>query len=534
MSSYADLFKIKEEKERRRREQEEAEKSAPVAAEPFPSLPASAETSEPDTDSLKPYASTSTSTPGSARTTRPSSISSITSRPSATRTPSSTPTTDIEPDQHASTSTTSSTSPPSTTDAALADQPDLSAPSSTSRSSTTGRPSTTSPAGPRLTEQRAAPRSSRLSRSTSTPRAAFGSAPPIAPERDFQRVPNSVTRHAIPDGLFRGKSKQVWDYLWSVSRGAITPSRFVRRSRRDIRIASGLGSMVTVDAAIAHLQAVGLLAVSSSVGTQTGNEYEIFTPEEAGASFTSTPSSTSASRIPGAPSSARLTSLGHNLVSLDQPYSGASRDGLSPLDPTAYDQPHTFLKTAAAPDDEEPQLLAAFVQTLAACAEAITHAPLTDTPDERERWNELAKVLAAEFEDAAGRAEIVSSFPAFCAAHLRRRFAARSTPSARRKTGDPPSQKLAATQGVLPCAGDEELRTSILNRLEEKTAPDEFATWFKPILQAGREGDFIHFLVPNDVFADWLERNHQDLMSAILVELGFADCKISFISQSPG
>src|SRR5918912_641174 len=43
----------------------------------------------------------------------------------------------------------------------------------------------------------------------------------VAPERDFQRVPNSVTRQAIPEGLFRGKSKLVWDYLWSVSRGAI-------------------------------------------------------------------------------------------------------------------------------------------------------------------------------------------------------------------------------------------------------------------------------------------------------------------------
>lgn len=102
--------------------------------------------------------------------------------------------------------------------------------------------------------------------STSQPKA-------IAPQRDFQRIPNSVTRMALPEGLFRGKSKQVWDYLWSVSRGAVVPVLAVRRSRRDIKKGSGLGSMVTVDAALEHLQRVGLIKVNSSVGSLSGNEY---------------------------------------------------------------------------------------------------------------------------------------------------------------------------------------------------------------------------------------------------------------------
>ena len=61
----------------------------------------------------------------------------------------------------------------------------------------------------------------------------------IAPERDFQRVPNSVTRQALQGGVFRGRSKQVWDYLWSISRGAVVPTRVVKRSRREIKM--GLG-----------------------------------------------------------------------------------------------------------------------------------------------------------------------------------------------------------------------------------------------------------------------------------------------------
>jgi hypothetical protein len=74
-------------------------------------------------------------------------------------------------------------------------------------------------------------------------------------------VPNSVTREAMPQGLFRGKSKQVYDYLYHQTRGAMTPKRSVRKSRKEILKGSGLGSMVTVDAAIDHLRTVGLLAV---------------------------------------------------------------------------------------------------------------------------------------------------------------------------------------------------------------------------------------------------------------------------------
>jgi hypothetical protein len=115
----------------------------------------------------------------------------------------------------------------------------------------------------------------------------------IAPERDFQRVPNSVTREAMPQGLFRGKSKQVYDYLYYQTRGAMTPRRSVRKSRKEILKGSGLGSMVTVDAAIDHLRTIGLLAVRPAIGSLIGNEYEVLTPEEATTRIPSTTSITS-------------------------------------------------------------------------------------------------------------------------------------------------------------------------------------------------------------------------------------------------
>jgi hypothetical protein len=43
----------------------------------------------------------------------------------------------------------------------------------------------------------------------------------VAPEKDFTRVANSIARKAVPEGLFIGKSKQIYDYLYSVTRGAV-------------------------------------------------------------------------------------------------------------------------------------------------------------------------------------------------------------------------------------------------------------------------------------------------------------------------
>jgi hypothetical protein len=257
---------------------------------------------------------------------------------------------------------------------------------------------------------------------------------PTAPDRDFQRVPNSITRQALQQGLFRGKSKQVWDYLWSVSRGAVIPSRFVRKSRREIKAGSGLGSMVTVDAAIDHLMSVGMIAVKPSVGSLGGNEYEVFTPEE---------TADRTGRYTSIPSTSSISSPTHNLVQLDVLESSTSSTTFTHLDSTKSSQPNTFFNTKN--DDDTHTLLSYFSGTLLEGAKDLVGGKLSVTEQERLLWNECACVLVEELRKAAENTEAVSSVPAFFTAHLRRRFAQRH--KGNKKTLDPESTpKLEATQ----------------------------------------------------------------------------------------
>jgi hypothetical protein len=237
------------------------------------------------------------------------------------------------------------------------------------------------------------------SSSTSTPSRPRTSS--IAPERDFQRVPNSITREAMPQGLFRGKSKQVYDYLYHQTRGAITPKRSVRKSRKEILKGSGLGSMVTVDAAVNHLRNVGLLDVRPAVGSLNGNEYQIFTPEEAttrSSSYTST------------------TSLTQKVDNLVLPESGSTSITQLIDTPDSYSEPKTKIKDKDHIDDEA---FAGLVDAFRKITTELTGK--TPTATENAKWKELAEVLVAEVRIAAGRTT-VSSVPAFLAEHLRRRL----------------------------------------------------------------------------------------------------------------
>ena len=87
-----------------------------------------------------------------------------------------------------------------------------------------------------------------------------------SPEKDFQKVPNSITRNILANGLFRGKSKQIYDYLWSVSRGAIQPKREVQKTHKEIMNGAGIGSRNTIVNGMKHLQSIGLIYFESDVG----------------------------------------------------------------------------------------------------------------------------------------------------------------------------------------------------------------------------------------------------------------------------
>lgn len=235
----------------------------------------------------------------------------------------------------------------------------------------------------------------------------------VSPIRDFQKIPNSVPRSL---DLFRGKSKQVWDYLWHVSRGSVNAVRTIRKSRREIKEGSALGSMVTVDAAIEHLISVGLLKVARSAGSQNGNEYEIFMPEEIDPTCTT---STSTSRY---------TSLYQKLDVLDVLVSGISSIGQTVENKDTYSLPNTSLKTKTKNDDEA---FAAMLNVFAKmCENANGKIP---QKSDVSKWREFAELIQMELEIAAARTGTISNVPAFLTEHLRRRLI--------HKTNKPKSEK---------------------------------------------------------------------------------------------
>ncbi len=268
-------------------------------------------------------------------------------------------------------------------------------PTLTSLTSQTTMTSLTSP--PRQTSQ-----TSQTSISEDTPQISL----PVSPSRDFTKVANSIGREAVPAGLFTGKSKQLYDCLYSLTRGAVSPARTIRISRPKLMKKAGIGARVTFDANVERLVAVGLVQVRQIPGEHEGNEYTVFLPEEVSqltlTSLTSQSSQTSPAQKPV------------RLVRLE---TSQTRHTLSPLLSTTSAPSKTFIKTYTENDDDE-----AFAKFLALLKQASKEvAGREPSASEAERWAEVAEVLITELRIAAGRTT-VSSVPAFLAEHLRRRL----------------------------------------------------------------------------------------------------------------
>lgn len=238
---------------------------------------------------------------------------------------------------------------------------------------------------------------------------------PPSPMRDFQKVPNSVTRDALPAGLFRGKSKQVWDYLWSVSRGSFNPTRIVRKSRKEIMKGSGIGSMVTVDAALLHLELTGLLGKVSAIGSSIGNEYEIFTPDEITQMAQNYPI------LDGASSTSSTSSLIQKVVQLDVPLSGTSSSTQVIDNKDIYSVPKTSLKTKEKIDDDEGFTpFNGLREILEKEFRALNGKGIT--ANDAEALKELAELLVNELREARSKTKSISKPSAFLVQHLKTRL----------------------------------------------------------------------------------------------------------------
>jgi hypothetical protein len=101
-----------------------------------------------------------------------------------------------------------------------------------------------------------------------------------APARDFNRRANSIERDALPQGLFPGSSKKIYDALYLRSRGAHPPRTSVRASRRDFLDWTDIRNLKTVDGHLRYLMSVGLIIRHWELGSTEGSEYEVRLPEE--------------------------------------------------------------------------------------------------------------------------------------------------------------------------------------------------------------------------------------------------------------
>jgi hypothetical protein len=155
--------------------------------------------------------------------------------------------------------------------------------------------------------------------------------------------------------------------------------------------------MVTVDAALEHLESVGLIAVRPAVGSLSGNEYEIFTPDEA---YTSISSRTSI------PSSTRIT---QKVDELDVLESGSTSITQCIENAGGYGPPNTSFKTKDINTDDEA--FAKFAAAVRKTAKEITGKEPSKA--EAARWAEVAEVLMTELRIAAdcGRKRSARSRP---------------------------------------------------------------------------------------------------------------------------
>lgn len=235
-----------------------------------------------------------------------------------------------------------------------------------------------------------------------TPRTAV--TPPIAPERDFARVANSIVREAVAGGYFIGKSKQIYDFLYQKTRGAIVPKRSIKIPKPELMKGSHIGSERTLLKNLAHLKSIGLIDVNYTDGQHDGNGYTVHLPEEVGLKIPTPPT-------PPTPRHART-----EVPSVPPVESGVGGVGQSAIESISYSDHKTSFKTKEEKIDDD-----AYAHRLTSRLIEAERELTGKTSTSTEKWDELAEVLITELKIAAARTS-VSNVPAFLSEHLRRRL----------------------------------------------------------------------------------------------------------------
>ncbi len=229
---------------------------------------------------------------------------------------------------------------------------------------------------------------------------------PVAPEKDFAKVANSIVRQ-IPNGAFIGKSKQMYDYLYSLTRGAIKPTRSVRISKSALMRGSGIKSTHTFYNNVRHLDAIGLIITTRIDGEKGGNLYEVLLPEEIDGDLEQL---------------AQLEQSGQKLLLAVSAETALPALGSSSVKTGISGDPKTSFKDNTKNDDDARarEGFSLMVERLDEAAKKLTGKSVTKR--EAESWGTLADLLILELEVAASRTDGVSSVPAFLTEVLRRQF----------------------------------------------------------------------------------------------------------------
>ena len=225
-----------------------------------------------------------------------------------------------------------------------------------------------------------------------------------APKKDFTRAANSIVRDAIPAGVFTGKGKHLYDYLYSQTRGAITPVHAARIPTEKVMMGAGM----TRNTFRFHLERLcnsGLIRVDQRSGEHGGNIYTVLLPEEAGL------------QRGDRGHRGERGDMGENLPLVQGSEVDPSHPGSNLTGSDTYADAKTFIKTKDINTDDEA--FAEFAAAVRRTAMEITGKEPSKA--EAARWAEVAEVLMTELRIAAGRTT-VSSVPAFLAEHLRRRL----------------------------------------------------------------------------------------------------------------
>lgn len=291
---------------------------------------------------------------------------------------------------------------------------------------------------------------------------------PVSPEKDYAKVANSIVRQ-IPNGFFIGKSKQMYDYLYSATRGAIKPVRSVRISKSALMRGSGIKSTHTFYNNVRHLKAIGLIVTTRIDGEKGGNSYEVMLPEEIKGDL---------EQLAHLAQSGQLPQLEQKLLLAVNAETALTALGLNPINTSASSTPKTSFKDSKTNDDEA---FAKFIEKFQATAEEITGKKLSNR--DGENLERIADLLLLELKIAARRTEGISSMSAFLTEVLRRKLRNTTANAKPSKSKVDTVGKADARDGyeIKPLDADD--RQQALAQLREFVGDDfleDFEKWYTP------------------------------------------------------